>query len=47
MNMIPIDVPSTSKMMKAGQWLLNGAIGGVVSGQFFRVDCGSIEIKKK
>lgn len=47
MNMIPIDVPSTSKMIKAGQWLLNGAIGGVVSGQFFRVDCGSIEIKKK
>ena len=47
MNMIPIDVPSTPKRMKAGQWLLNGAIGGVVSGQFFRVDCGSIEIKKK
>ena len=47
MNMIPINVPSTPKRMKAGQWLLNGAIGGVVSGQFFRVDCGSIEIKKK
>lgn len=47
MNMIPIDVMSTPKKMKAGQWLLNGAIGGVVSGQFFRVDCGSIEIKKK
>lgn len=47
MNMIPIDVPSTPKRMKAGQWLLNGAIGGVVSGQFFRVDCGSIQIKKK
>lgn len=47
LNMIPIDVPSTPKMMKAGQWLLNGAIGGVVSGQFFRVDCGSIQIKKK
>ena len=47
MNMIPIDVPSTPKMMKAGQWLLNGAIGGVISGQFFRVDCGSIQIKKK
>ena len=47
MNMIPIDVMSTPKMIKAGQWLLNGAIGGVVSGQFFRVDCGSIEIKKK
>ena len=47
LNMIPIDVPSTPKMMKAGQWLLNGAIGGVVSGQFFRVDCGSIEIKKE
>lgn len=47
LNMIPIDVPSTQKMMKAGQWLLNGAIGGVISGQFFRVDCGSIEIKKK
>ena len=47
MNMIPINVPSTPKRMKAGQWLLNGAIGGVVSGQFFRVDCGSIQIKKK
>lgn len=47
MNMIPIDVMTTPKMIKAGQWLLNGAIGGVVSGQFFRVDCGSIEIKKK
>lgn len=47
MNMIPLDVPSIPKRMKAGQWLLNGAIGGVVSGQFFRVDCGSIEIKKK
>ena len=47
MNMIPIDVSSTPKLIKAGQWLLNGAIGGVVSGQFFRVDCGSIQIKKK
>lgn len=47
MNMIPIDVMTTPKMIKAGQWLLNGAVGGVVSGQFFRVDCGSIEIKKK
>ena len=47
MNMIPIDVSSTPKYIKAGQWLLNGAIGGVISGQFFRVDCGSIEIKKK
>ena len=47
MNMIPIDVSSTPKYIKAGQWLLNGAIGGVISGQFFRVDCGSIKIKKK
>ena len=47
MNMIPIEVSATPKLIKAGQWLLNGAIGGVVSGQFFRVDCGSIEIKKK
>lgn len=47
LNMIPIEVPSTNKLIKAGTILLNGAMGGLINTQFVRLNCGSLEIKKK
>lgn len=47
LNMIPIDVSARTVYIKAGSFYLNGATGGLISAQFVRLDCGSLEIKNK
>ena len=47
LSLLPVDVSGVTKLIKAGKILLNGAEGTLISQQFIRVDCGSLEIKKK
>ena len=47
LSLLPVDVGGVIKLIKAGKILLNGAVGTVISRQFIRVDCGTLEVKKK
>lgn len=47
LSLLPVDVGGVTKLIKAGKILLNGAEGALISQQFIRVDCGTIEVKKK
>lgn len=47
LSLLPVDVSGVTKLIKAGKILLNGAEGTLISQQFIRVDCGSLEVKKK
>lgn len=47
LSLLPVDVVGVTKLIKAGKILLNGAEGTVISQQFIRVDCGTLEVKKK
>ena len=47
LSLLPVDVSGVTKLIKAGKILLNGAEGTLISQQFIRVDCGTIEVKKK
>lgn len=47
LSLLPVDVGGVTKLIKAGKILLNGAEGTLISQQFIRVDCGTLEIKKK
>ena len=40
-------IGGVTKLIKAGKILLNGAEGTLISQQFIRVDCGTLEVKKK
>ena len=47
LSLLPVDVEGTTKYIKAGKIYLNGAEGTLISQQFIRVDCGTLEVKKK
>lgn len=48
LNMLPVDVESTQKVIKMGWFDLNHVVrGGLINQQYVRVDCGSITVKKK
>lgn len=47
LSLLPVDVGGVTKLIKAGKILLNGADGTLIAQQFIRVDCGSLEVKKK
>lgn len=47
LNMIPLNVAGTNRLIKAGQFLLNGAEGTVVNTQYVRLECGEVTINKK
>ena len=47
LSLLPVDVGGVTKLIKAGKILLNGAEGTLINQQFIRVDCGTIEVKKK
>lgn len=47
LSLLPVDVGGVTKLIKAGKILLNGADGTLISQQFIRVDCGTLEVKKK
>mgnify|MGYP003436045268 CR=1 FL=1 len=47
LSLLPVDVGGVTKLIKAGKILLNGSEGTLISQQFIRVDCGSLEVKKK
>ena len=47
LSLLPVDVGGVTKLIKAGKILLNGAEGTLISKQFIRVDCGTLEVKKK
>lgn len=47
LSLLPIDVGGVTKYIKAGKIYLNGAQGTLISQQFIRVDCGTLEVKKK
>lgn len=47
LSLLPVDVSGVTKLIKAGKILLNGAEGTLISQQFIRVDCGTLEVKKK
>ena len=47
LSLLPVDVGGVTKLIKAGKILLNGAEGTLINQQFIRVDCGSLEVKKK
>ena len=47
LSLLPVDVGGVTKLIKAGKILLNGAEGTLISQQFIRVDCGTLEVKKK
>ena len=47
LSLLPIDVGGVTKYIKAGKIYLNGAEGTLISQQFIRVDCGTLEVKKK
>ena len=47
LSLLPVDVGGVTKLIKAGKILLNGAEGTLISQQFIRVDCGTLELKKK
>ena len=47
LSLLPVNVGGVTKLIKAGKILLNGAEGTLMSQQFIRVDCGTLEVKKK
>ena len=47
LSLLPVDVGGVTKYIKAGKIFLNGAEGTLISQQFIRVDCGTLEVKKK
>lgn len=48
LNMLPVNVDSTTKVIKMGWFDLNHAVqGGLINQQYVRVDCGSLTVKKK
>ena len=47
LSLLPIDVGGVTKYIKAGKIYLNGAEGTLISQQYIRVDCGTLEVKKK
>lgn len=47
LSLLPVDVGGVTKLIKAGKILLNGAEGTLINQQFIRVDCGTVEVKKK
>lgn len=48
LNMLPVNVESTTKVIKMGWFDLNHAVqGGLINQQYVRVNCGSLEVKKK
>ena len=47
LSLLPVDVGGVTKYIKAGKIYLNGAQGTLISQQFIRVDCGTLEVKKK
>ena len=47
LSLLPVDVDGVTKLIKAGKILLNGAEGTLINQQFIRVDCGTLEVKKK
>lgn len=47
LSLLPVDVGGVTKLIKAGKILLNGAEGTLINQQFIRIDCGTLEVKKK
>lgn len=47
LSLLPVEVGGVTKYIKAGKIYLNGARGTLISQQFIRVDCGTLEVKKK
>ena len=48
LNMLPVNVESTAKVIKLGWFALNSVVqGGLINQQYVRVDCGSLTVKKK
>ena len=48
LNMLPVTVDSTLKVIKMGWFDLNHAVkGGLINQQYVRIDCGSLTVKKK
>ena len=48
LNMLPVDVDSTTKVIRMGWFDLNHAVqGGLINQQYVRVNCGSLTVKKK
>ena len=48
LNMLPVNVESTQKVIKMGWFTLNSVVqGGLINQQYVRVDCGSLTVKKK
>ena len=48
LNMLPVNVDSTTKVIKMGWFDLNHVVqGGLIKQQYVRVDCGSLTVKKK
>lgn len=48
LNMLPVNVESTTKVIKMGWFDLNHVVqGGLIKQQYVRVDCGSLAVKKK
>ena len=48
LNMLPVNVESTPKVIKMGWFALNSVVqGGLINQQYVRVDCGSLNVKKK
>lgn len=48
LNMLPVNVESTTKVIKMGWFDLNHAVqGGLINQQYVRVNCGSLTVKKK
>ena len=48
LNMLPVNVESTTKKIKLGWFTIDNLVqGGLINQQYVRVDCGSIQVKKK
>lgn len=48
LNMLPVNVESTPKVIKMGWFTLNSVVqGGLINQQYVRVNCGSLTVKKK
>lgn len=48
LNMLPVNVESTAKVIKMGWFTLNSVVqGGLINQQYVRVDCGSLTVTKK
>ena len=48
LNMLPVNVESTPKVIKLGWFTIDALVqGGLINQQYVRVDCGSLTVKKK